>query len=357
MVQALKALFARWEAMFQLRLIDNQNSNDYNKMFQERMWEAFEDANCGNTDRALKTWREMRAAFPTKVTTSEPALRLLLKLEAFDEADAMIKEARKRYPGLQFLGKAYVQVARERGDSDETLRRCAVVQREFPRLADGYLIAAECLVNMGQSDEAEAVIERAVRKVPAELDLLVGYARHAEQRQKWPEALRRWELVRDRFDHIYSHNGIANCLRKMGRLDEAEKAAADTCERFPDQPWAFATLAVIAQDRGDLAEASRRWAFARRRVPYFAYAYKAGAEIARRAGHHQEADGILASGVTMIRGDLELHLEYARSARGQADQGTAAERWALVQERFPANAEAREQVAVARAALERQDRS
>jgi tetratricopeptide (TPR) repeat protein len=284
-------------------------------------------------------------------------LQLLLKLGAFDEADAMMKEGRKRYPGFEHFSKGYVQVAQQRGDPEEALRRCAVVRKKFPRLADGYTVAAECLTGLGRHDEAEAMIERAVRRVPSGLDLLVAYARQAERRLDWEEALRRWETVRAQFDHIYSHNGIAHCLRRIGRLDDAEKAAAETCKRFPEKPWAYATLADIAAARGDLDEAVRRWDTARRRCPSFAHAYKAGAAAERRAGRADKADSMLSLGVTMIRWDLDLHLQYAQSAHRRGDWAAAVERWALVRERFPDCDEARERAAEALAAAEQQGAS
>ncbi len=318
---------------------------------------AEECAYSGDRSQALKIWHEMRGPFRERAATLPAVMRLLLQLGEFDELETMMAEGRKRYPYFEHFSIGYVRVAQQRGDLEEAIRRCAVIRKKLPRLADGYTTAAECLTKLGRHDEAEAIINRAVRKCPPGIDVLVAYARDAERRKDWQEALRRWEDVRTRFDHIYSHNGIAHCLQMLGRLDEAERVATETCERFPRNPWAYAALAMIAVKRGDLEGACRRWDTARRRVPYFAHAYKAGADAERRAGREDKADEILASGVTMIRSDLDLHLQYARNAHRKGNWAAAVERWALVRERFPNYDEARVQAAEALAAARQQGAS
>ena len=73
----------------------------------------------------------------------------------------------------------------------------------------------------------------------------------------------------------------------------------------------------------------------------------------RRANRETEADELLCAAVARITSNLALHLEYARSAHRRKDWAVAAERWALVRERFPDCAEAGNQEANARAANER----
>lgn len=341
MFQTLGIWFNRWRSIFELRLIDRRYSNEYESFFHEQIALAEQAVDGGDPKRALKIWHEMRGPFRRKAARSPPALRLLLKLGAFDELDDLMQEGLRLDPQLEHFAQGYVQVAQKRGDLREAVRRCEIARKKFPHLADGYSVAAECLIELERPEEAEALMERAVHKIPSALHVLTTYARLAERRKDWEEALRRWEPVRSQFDHIYGHNGVAECLRRLGRLDEAEKVAIEACDRFPTEPWAFAILAAIAADRGDLDEACRRWDNARRRRPHFHYAYKAGAEAERRAGREDKADEILATGVAMVRGDLDLHLQYAQNAHRRRDWRVAAERWALVRKRFPDCAEAR----------------
>jgi predicted Zn-dependent protease len=77
---------------------------------------------------------------------------------------------------------------------------------------------------------------------------------------------------------------MAQCLREMGRYEEAQAIATEFCERLPTNPWGFAELAHIAAARGDLEGAVQCWATARGRHPLFGVAYTVGAEAVRRAG-------------------------------------------------------------------------
>jgi tetratricopeptide (TPR) repeat protein len=345
--ETLREWFERRRTLRELRVGISQYGSDFNRVFAEQINLAEETYGRGNPEQALAVWNKARARFPDLCLTTKKGLRLLLDLGLFDEADALMREGRRRYPHYTHCASGYVQVAYHRGDRQDTLRRCQIIRAKFPRLAEGYTFAAVCLAELDRHDEAEAMIERAVRKLPQDFDVLVGYARHAARREDWKEALRRWNLVKNRFDHVFGPGGAAHCLRQMGRYAEAETIAAETCERFPTDPWAYVTLAGIAADKGDLDRESQHWVAARERCPFFALAYTAGAEAERRVGREAEADDILSLAVTRIRSDLGVHLQYAYSAHHRNDWASAAERWALVCERFPDCDEAHEKTAEA----------
>jgi len=229
-----------------------------------------------------------------------------------------------------------------------------MLRRKFPRVAEGYTIAATCFNELGRQQDAEAMFALGARKLPKDFEMSVQLARFASRRRDWPEALRRWETVRDQFDHVRGPCGVAECLREMGRYAEAETILAEASVRFPKDPWPLADLAQIATVRGDLDEAAKRWATARQTFPWFALGYARGAEVAQRAGREAEAEELLGTAVDRCRGDLGVHLEYARIADHRGDRAAAAERWALVRERFPDCNEARGQGAEALAVMGQQ---
>jgi tetratricopeptide (TPR) repeat protein len=276
---------------------------------------------------------------------------LLLKLGSFDEVDAMMQEGRKRYPREEHYARGYAQSARRRGNLQEALLRCEIVRRRFPRVAEGYAIAAACLNDLGRHDEAESMIRRGVQKLPNEFELHVQHARNATQRREWPEALRRWEVVRRRFEHQFvGPLHAAQCLREMGRFAEAETILTEACERFYQIDWLYAESADLATAKGDYDVAVQRWAALLRRSPNFTIAYTKGAQALRKIGREVEADELLCIAVTRVLWDLPVHMEHARSAHRRGDSAAAAERWALVRDRFPECTEAREQEAEALAA-------
>lgn len=357
MFHGLKDWFHRRSVLRELRVGDKRYNEDNGKYFEEQIALAQAALDQDNREQALAIWHRMRALFPGMPMWSKPALRLLLDLGAFDEADALMQEGRTSYPHLEYFAKGYTWVAHRRGNPHETLRRCEIVRKKFPQIAEAYTFAAACLTTLGRHHEAEATIDRAVREIPHNFDVFVAYAQHAELRDDWPEALRRWELVNSRFDDAMGPRGIVHSLRQMGRYAEAEEIAIDTCERFPTNPWSYVTRAVVAADKGDLDAEIRCWADARKRCPFFALGYTSGADAARRTGQDGEADKILTLAVARLRSDLGVHLLYARSASDRGDGEEATRRWALVHERFPDCDEAREQAgrALAAAALKSRD--
>jgi tetratricopeptide (TPR) repeat protein len=198
------------------------------------------------------------------------------------------------------------------------------------------------------------MIECGVLKLPNEFELHVQHARNATERREWPEALRRWEVVRSRFENEFlGPLGVAQCLRELGRFAEAEEVLTDALVRFYQIDWLYAERANLATAKGDFNEAVQCWEALLRRSPSFPIAYTMGAEALRRVGREADADELLGVAVTRVRSDLPVHLEYARSAHRRGDWAAAAERWALARDRFPECAEASGQEAEALAAIER----
>ena len=297
----------------------------------------------------------MRMRFPKIAKTSKGVLHILLTLGAYAEVETMIREGRLRHPKYDLFGQGYILLSYQRGDLEETLRRCEQMRKTFPRLAEGYSVAAACLARLGRHAEAESVVERGIRMVPNEVELHLEHARLARLRHDWPEALRRWQAVQSRFEnHFLCPLGVAESLKEMGHFDEAEKILSEARERFYRVDWLSAEWAEIATARGDFKEAAQRWKALLVRSPGFALASLKGAEALRTIGQEAEADEVLELAVARIKSDLSVHLAYARSADRQGDQAAAAKRWALAHERFPSCDEARRRSAATLTDLGRQ---
>jgi tetratricopeptide (TPR) repeat protein len=355
MFEALKAWLERRRALREMRLFDEKRSKGFATFFLEQIRAARSAFDRGDREWALKAWREMNNRYPKLIMTSEKALNLLVDLGLHDEAEALIRTGLKRYPWHRAMYAAvYAHVAQGRGDIDETFRRCEILRRKFPRVAEGYTIAATCFGSLDRQDEAEAMLGQAARRFPNNFDIVVAHARHAVRRKDWPAALRRWEAVKKWSNNFLGPVGMAQSLREMGRYAEATELATEAREQFPESPWGHAELAWIAAAEGDLQGAVQRWDLAREKCPDFALAYTLGAEATRRTGREEEADKVLILAITRMRFNLEVHLEYARNADRRGDQVASAERWALVHERFPDCDEAREQKARTLKAVEHQ---
>jgi tetratricopeptide (TPR) repeat protein len=85
-------------------------------------------------------------------------MTILVGLKLFDEAEAAMREGQKRAPHDPHNADGLPQVAERRGDTENA--------KKFPTYWKGYAQGAICLVKMGQSDAAEALIETAVERSP-----------------------------------------------------------------------------------------------------------------------------------------------------------------------------------------------
>jgi tetratricopeptide (TPR) repeat protein len=334
--EALTAWFERRRALRELRASSGEASRGYSKFFAEQMEAAKDAFDRGNSEWALLTWRDLNERFPRLSITSARGLNLAVDLGRYDEVEALIREALRRYPWHRvMLTTVYARAAQGRGDTDETLRRCEILRRKFPKVPEGYTIAAACLAGLGRPKDAEDLIDQAARRFPNNYDIAVAHARYAERRKDWPQALERWRSIKERFENFLAPVGMAQCLREMGRSAEAKEVATEACDRYPKSPWPHVELARIAAADKDLERAAQCWEVVRERFPDFAVGYMAGADVARWLGLESDADRILSLGIRRLRYELAVHLEYARSADRRGDRTAAKERWSMVRDRFP----------------------
>jgi tetratricopeptide (TPR) repeat protein len=351
--QALRAWLGRRKALRELRSVENHGSHDFQKFFREQIDQARQAFRQGNREEAIDIWRKMRVRFPFLSATSTEAIELALDLGCYDEAEALLQEGQRRYPGYEavLISRGLARVAYLRGDLEEAIRRSKVMIRKFPAAPAGYHLATDILSSLGRHDEADAIMARGASKLPANIGIMVRHANRAMRRQAWPEALRRWELMRGQFENIAVPLGIARCLREMNRLAEAEKVLTEAGAHHKPNDELFGELANLATAKRDFDAAIRCWQEAIKQNPFFAGAYTKGAAAMRKVGREAEADHLLRAAITMCKTDLAVHLEYARNAHRQRDWAAAKERWATVRDRFPECVEAREQEAEAQAAL------
>jgi tetratricopeptide (TPR) repeat protein len=307
----------------------------------------------GNRDYALDLWRKTRARFPFLSATY--AVDLALDLGCYDEVETLLLDAERRYPDSEpvVFARGLTRVALLRGDTEEALRRAQRLLRKFPSKPQGYHLVTDCLNRLGRHDEAEAVMARGASKLPTDFYIIEHYARLAMHRRAWPEAFRRWDLMR-RTDNIAVPVGKARCLREMNRLAEAEQMLAEASAHHKPTVGLFAELANLATTKGDIDEAIGWWQEAIRYDPLSAEAYTKGAAAMRSIGREMDADDLLRTAVATCKADLTVHLEYARSAHRRRDWTAAKERWAIAHDRFPECAEARQKGNEAIAALDGQ---
>jgi predicted Zn-dependent protease with MMP-like domain/Tfp pilus assembly protein PilF len=204
----------------------------------------------------------------------------------------------------------------ERGDVEDALARADAARDALPRFVPALHWRATALAELGRLDEARDAYEEALRTGSDDVDLLAGAADFYVNRSPDPHGDREWlerglDLARrgaklarkERDDEMAAEltllEGIALsqlgsaeealprldsalkarpddvdamlergfALFELSRLDDAKHQLLDVLRRAPDDAWAHHLLGLVAERRGDRAEAERRFARARRLAP------------------------------------------------------------------------------------------
>src|ERR1700689_4215329 len=109
---------------------------------------------------------------------------------------------------------------------------------------------------------------RGIERLPQSVGLAVEYATAAEGRAEWPEAIRRYTQVTEKFgNNPAGYVGLARALSSMDRHAEADAILVGAMADFPSALSPFSEHAMVASRRQDWREALRRWQDAQERFP------------------------------------------------------------------------------------------
>lgn len=345
MFQALRTWLDHRRFLREERSAEYHNNFALGAFFRDQIGLAQRTFKSGNREAALDIWRQMFVRFPYLSAASTDGIDLALNLGLYDEVEALLQDMRRRYPNYEavVIAAGLARVAYHRGHPEEAVRRAKVLIKKYPTASQGYHLAADYLDGIGRHDEADAIIARAASKLPTNNVIMVRHANRAMRQHAWPEALRRWELIRRQFDDITVPLGIAQCLREMNCLAAAEKVLAEARAHNKLNGAFFVELANLMTAKGDFDASIGCWRDAIKWNPRSGSAYINGAAAMRRIGREADADEFLRTAMNICRANLSVHLEYARNADRRRDGVAAKERWAIVRDRFPHCAEARKQ--------------
>jgi tetratricopeptide (TPR) repeat protein len=286
-------------------------------------------------EQAAALWDKARALVPNTILKSPESLTILLELKRYDEAEALMRERRKRILGDHLCLTGLAEIAERRGDLDEALKRWDVVRRHVKESVEGYIGCARCLFFMDRLDEAETQLNRALRYVGNGHGILVWRARISDRRKDWDQSILRWKQLADDHQDAPAFAYVAKAMLELGRADDAEAYMAEPSRLYTSNLEIAITYAHVAERRGDLAAACARWARVRATDPYFYLGYEKGARCLFEAGRHAEADAVLNEAIERFPNQSWAPREFARLAHDRKDWAEAALRWQTLRERFP----------------------
>lgn len=177
----------------------------------------------------------------------------------------------------------------------------ALLRDRTPALARAYASGARALLRLGRVAEAEIVLAKARRDLPADADVLEAWADAAVQRGAFEDALLRFRALRQAFPSApHALVGIVRVLHDLERMDEADAAYAELGREQSPDPW-------LARHRAEALTKAGRWA---------------------------EADAVLCDAVARFPKDLETALHWVMSAQRGPDPEGASNRSDVLRERF-----------------------
>jgi tetratricopeptide (TPR) repeat protein len=285
---------------------------------------------------AASRWERARELVPNAVLASPDSLHILLDLQRYDEADALMRERRKRLRGDRFCLTGLARIAERRGDTAEALRRWEVVRSRVRDTIEGYLGCARCLVDLGRVKEAETQLNRALRRDPYSLEVKMARARISDRCKDWMQSLARWKPIAEVDRNPQAFAFAARAMIELGQLEEAEAWLAEPSRLFITDLEIAMTHADLAQRRGDVIAACDRWATVRAIDQYSYAGYHDGAYRLVEAKRQAEAEAVLREAAVRFPDQIWPLQNFARIAHDRRDWNEAAARWEAMRQRFPA---------------------
>ncbi len=286
----------------------------------------------------IRRFTTVKERFPDEWWAYARIAIALRHLGRLDEADRILEEGQRRIPGEPALFIDYGTVAEAREDWPEVIRRFKVVKERFPDGWWAYARIAIALRHMGRLDEADRILEEGQRRIPGEPALFIDHGTVAEAREDWPEVIRRFTAVKERFpDGWWAYARIAIALRHMGRLDEADRILEEGQRQIPGEAALFIDYGTVAEAREDWPEVIRRFTAVKERFPDGWWAYARIAAALRRLDKVEDAERVLEEGQQRIPHEAALFLDHAQLAESVWDWKVALKRYEVVRERFPEN--------------------
>lgn len=212
----------------------------------------------GDLAEAAKQWDIARQRLPNVIYRSTESVEILMELQRWDEAEEVAREAMRLAPGRALYRMAYANIAGRRGDYEECLRRWQRV-RLGPELTEPAVRMGHCHMMLGRPEKAEAIFEKAVRRAPEDPVVRIEFARIAETRGDWAQALIRWRLVSELFKLPVGIEGQARALMELGQLDAADAMLSAVFVDHSRNLGIAVVAAQVAERRGDVDTARKRW--------------------------------------------------------------------------------------------------
>ena len=285
---------------------------------------------------AIRIWALMREKCPENPRGYVGGIAALKENRNFEAADTLALEGMKKFPEESKLYAEYGDIATRRKDWLEAIKRWALMREKFPEHSPGYIGGVTALKKNKDFEAADALILEGLEKFPNEPKLYKQYGDIAARKKNWPEAIRRWTLMREKCpENPRGYFSGAEALKECKDFKAADALILEGLEKFPDEPELYKQYGDIVMHQKDWPEAVRRWALMREKCPEHPYGYSSGAKALKKSKNFEAADALAIEGMKKFPEEQKLYAEYGDTAAHRKDWPEAAKRWALMRKQFP----------------------
>ncbi|MCI4683907.1 tetratricopeptide repeat protein [Rhodoblastus acidophilus] len=285
----------------------------------------------GDREGALAHFRAAADADPNHLGVRQDIANELRELGRLDEAEAAFREVVAKNPSFCAGWHGLGVIARRRGDREGALAHFRAAADADPNHLGVRQDIANELRELGRLDEAEAAFREVVAKNPSFCAGWHGLGVIARRRGDREGALAHFRAAADADpNHLGVRQDIANELRELGRLDEAEAVCRKIVAKNPRFLDGWRGLGLIARCRGDREAALAHFRAAADADPNHLWARQDVATELCQLGHFDEAEAVCRKivaknprfpdgwrGLGLIarrRGDREAALAHFRAA-------------------------------------------
>jgi len=178
----------------------------------------------GNWLEAARRWAVLRKAYPQNPATWFQGAIAHIEADELTEAEVLLDYARQHFPDNPNALTDTAALAMRLQAWDKAEQALATSRTKYSRHLPTWINSAKLAEHRGNLELARTYYERACECAPERPNPFVQYAEFTMRTKQWDVALKRWQIVRERFPNIPAgYHRAAEAARLAGRSKEARQ--------------------------------------------------------------------------------------------------------------------------------------
>ena len=287
-------------------------------------------------DEALEMWQKLEQYSPQDMTAVIGQGNALIELGKFEEAETILQKAKVMWPDHPASYEGLARIAYRTKMWTKALKRWQEVESLFPESTIAIIGQGNALIELGEVEKAEKILEKAKTKWPDKPEFYERLAQLAQRREMRQLAYERWDEFTSHFPkHLGARIQSGHALIKLGKLDEARDLFSKASDDWPDHSSPLEGLAYIYQALNQLEKALTLWGNIIERFPKSLDAQIAKGEVLLTLGKCEEAEACFKKAMIKWPDSVEPYDRFAIVAYKSENWSEALVRFEAVTERFP----------------------